>query len=83
MIATIELSFISSSLAERTLQVILPDNTPLPSGLSIECQRRDTQLLITIKCDRIIDSLGATIEDILSAIDLSLRTADTADTTTM
>ncbi len=77
MKATISLSFQSSKEAERVLSVIKPDNTPLPEGLAINCSVKGTQLIISIHCDRSINSLGSTIEDILSAIDLSLRTADT------
>ena len=75
MIATIKLDFHSSDTAKRILEAITPDNTPLPDGLTIDCSVEETKLLITIKCNRSINSLGATIEDIMSAIDLSLRTS--------
>ncbi len=76
MKADISLSFSSSEDAERVLSVINPDNTPLPKGLVIECSVKDTQLFIAIDCERSVNSLGSTIEDILSAIDLSIRTAE-------
>lgn len=79
MIATIKLDFHSSSLAKQILEAISPDNTPLPSGLSIDCAVEKTKLLITIQCERNINSLGATIEDIMSAIDLSLRTVQSTE----
>ena len=75
MIAIIKLDFQSSGTAKRILEAITPDNTPLPDGLTIDCTVEETKLLITIKCNRSINSLGATIEDIMSAIDLSLRTS--------
>ncbi|TFG98680.1 hypothetical protein E4H12_05355 [Candidatus Thorarchaeota archaeon] len=75
MIATIKLDFQSSDVAKRILEAITPDNTPLPSGLTIDCSVKETKLLITIQCERSISSLGATLEDIMSAIDLSLRTS--------
>ncbi len=75
MKATIKLDFQSSDVANRTLESITPDNTPLPRGLTIDCSVEETKLLITIRCERSISSLGATLEDILSAIDLSLRTS--------
>ena len=81
MIATIKLDFQSSEVAKRVLETIAPDNTPLPSGLAIGCSVEDTKLLITIECERNINSLGATIEDIMSAIDLSLRTSQSIDGT--
>ena len=79
MIAKIKLDFHSSNLAKQILEAISPDNTPLPSGLSIDCSIEETKLLITIHCERNISSLGATIEDIMSAIDLSLRTSQSTE----
>ena len=79
MIATIKLDFHSSDMAERILNAIKPDNTPLPKGMTINCSVEGTKLLIAIQCERSIDSLGATLEDILSAIDLSLRTSKVID----
>jgi hypothetical protein len=79
MIATIRLDFHSSEISKQTLEAISPDNTPLPSGLSIDCSIEETKLLITINCERTIDSFGATIEDIMSAIDLSLRTSQSTE----
>jgi len=75
MIATIKLDFQSSVVAKQILEAISPDNTPLPKGLTIDCSVKGKKLLITIECERSIDSLGATLEDIMSAIDLSLRTS--------
>ena len=75
MIATIKLDLQSSKVAKRTLEAITPDNTPLPQGLTLDCSIEGTKLSIIIECERSINSLGATLEDILSAIDLSLRTS--------
>ena len=79
MIATIKLDFQSPNLAKQILEAITPDNAPLPRGLTINCSVVETKLLITIQCERNISSLGATIEDIMSAIDLSLRTSKLAN----
>jgi len=79
VIATINLDFQSSDVANRILDAITPDNTPLPSGLTIDCSVEETKLHIAVKCERNINSLGATLEDIMSAIDLSLRTSQTID----
>ena len=81
MIATIKLDFQSSVVAKQILEAISPDNTPLPKGLTIDCSVKGTKLLITIECERSIDSLGATLEDIMSAIDLSLRTSKSISST--
>jgi len=81
VIATIRLDFHSSDTSKQVFEAISPDNTPLPPGLSIDCSIEETRLVITIQCERNIDSLGATIEDIMSAIDLSLRTSQLAEQT--
>jgi hypothetical protein len=79
MIATIKLEFQSPEIAERVLDAISPDNSPLPTGLTIECAVEDTYLLARIQCERSIESLGATLEDLMSAIDLSMRTSASVD----
>ncbi|MHA1136393.1 MAG: KEOPS complex subunit Pcc1 [Candidatus Thorarchaeota archaeon] len=81
MIATIKLDFQSPDVAKRILEAITPDNTPLPKGLAIDCSVEESKLLITIECERSISSLGATLEDIMSAIDLSMRTSKSIDGT--
>lgn len=81
MIAKIKLELQSSSVANYVLEAIVPDNTPLPSGLTIDCSVEGTKLIIAIQCERSISSLGATLEDIMSAIDLSLRTSQSINNT--
>lgn len=79
MKVTISLDFQSPEDAERILSVITPDNTPLPQGLDINCLVEGTHLLISIYCERGLSSLSSTIEDILSAIDLSIQTLESLD----
>jgi len=79
MIATIKLEFQSSEIAQRVLDAISPDNSPLPVGLTIKCTIENTYLQVTIQCERSIESLGATLEDLMSAIDLSMRTSAFVD----
>ena len=79
MLAHIELDFESEAVAKRILSTISPDNSPLPSGLEIVCLVRDNSLSIEIRSERSIESLGSTLEDIMSAIDLSVRTSDTLE----
>lgn len=79
MKAVISLDLHSPEEAERVLQAINPDNAPLPQGLEIDCVVRESQLLISIHCKRGLNSLSSTIEDILSAIDLSIRTSKSLD----
>jgi hypothetical protein len=75
----IQLDFESEEDAIRTLSAISPDNSPLPEGLEIECALDNQKLNVTIQSSRSLESLAATLEDIMSAIDLSLRTSDSVD----
>ncbi|MHA2070117.1 MAG: KEOPS complex subunit Pcc1 [Candidatus Thorarchaeota archaeon] len=74
MRAVIELNLESSLEAKEALQAISPDNFPLPSGLEIDTRVNENVLVVEIACSRGPKSLGATVEDLMSAIDLSLRT---------
>jgi tRNA threonylcarbamoyladenosine modification (KEOPS) complex Pcc1 subunit len=80
LIARIQLDFKSEAEAKRTFSAIAPDNHPLPSGLEIECSINHHSLTIIIRSERSLESLGATLEDIMSAIDLSMRTSKSVDT---
>jgi hypothetical protein len=79
MTTEIKVTFSSSEDAERTLKAISPDNKPVPSGLEIEAKTNNKDLMIKVFCQRGLDSLRATLEDIMSAVDLSLRTASTME----
>lgn len=76
MTVKIQLQFQSEEEARRTLSAISPDNAPLPEGLQIECLLDKRELTIIVKSSRSLDSLAATLEDIMSAIDLSLRASE-------
>ncbi len=74
--ASIEIEFESDKDAIQVMESINPDNSPLPQGIEIHTEVRDARLVVKIRCNRGIDSLRSTIEDIMSAIDLSVRTLD-------
>jgi len=79
VLAEIVIEFDKIEDANNVLNAIKPDNTPLPQGISIQTNVEKTRVSIQIKCERGIDSLRATVEDIMSAIDLSVRTLDTIE----
>jgi hypothetical protein len=79
LIIRIQLEFESEENTETILSAISPDNYPLPEGLEIDCVRAGLKLNITIESSRSLESVAATLEDIMSAIDLSLRTSDSVD----
>ena len=74
MSVQIEIEFDDHLQATRVLYAVAPDNSPLPSGIAIITKIIDNKIMIHIECERSIDSLRATVEDIMSAIDLSVRT---------
>lgn len=74
--ASIEIEFESDEDAVQVMESINPDNSPLPEGIEIHAEVQDARLIVRIRCNRGIDSLRSTIEDIMSAIDLSVRTLD-------
>ena len=69
----------SGMQAKRVHDILLPDNMPLPPGLEITMNVKGTNVLLTIKCKRSIVSFRETIEDILSSLDLAIRTDEAAD----
>ncbi|MFW9961985.1 MAG: KEOPS complex subunit Pcc1 [Candidatus Sifarchaeia archaeon] len=79
MFVHIRIDFQSEEDARRTHSAISPDNTPLPEGLEIECSLSNQEVNVIIRSSRSLESLAGTLEDIMSAIDLSLRTSDYID----
>ena len=71
----IELKFETQTDAERVYGSVVPDNMPLPNGLRIESNLEGHTVYFNIRCERGLESLMATVEDLLGAIDLSLRTS--------
>jgi hypothetical protein len=74
--ARISLKCKSPTIAKQLASIISPDNAPLPEGMAIKVNTNGAILNIEIESTRGIDSFRGTIEDIMSAIDLSLRTMD-------
>jgi len=73
------ITFTDDAYAVRVLESVSPDNMPLPSGLEIEMTRSDRTLSCVIESTRGLGSLRATLEDLTSAIDLTLRTHEAID----
>lgn len=75
----IELKFETKTDAERAYGSVVPDNIPLPNGLIIESNLENNTVHFIIRCERGLESLMTTVEDLLGAIDLSLRTSASTD----
>ena len=73
------MTFETQTDAMRVYESVVPDNIPLPNGLTIESSLEARIVHFIIKCERGLESLMTTIEDLLGAIDLSLRTSASTD----
>ena len=80
MRAEIVLEFDVPDDARRVLVAVLPDNAPLPKGLILNSNIRENKLVFTMASERGLESLAATIEDLMSAVDLSFRTVKSLET---
>lgn len=69
-----ELFFENVEEAEIALESIQPDNYPLPRGLDLSMWVEGKKLKVYVESDRTILSLLSTLDDILSMINLALRT---------
>ncbi|MHA1772319.1 MAG: KEOPS complex subunit Pcc1 [Candidatus Thorarchaeota archaeon] len=74
MTVSLHLQFTSSDMALRILNSVSPENSGLPQGLTIKSHIDDSTIYFDIATSRGIRSLMATIEDLLSSIDLAIRT---------
>ena len=72
----IAIDFGDSKDATQVMEAVVPDNLQLPNGLEIESKLKGSLLEFVIVCERGIDSLRATVEDLMSAVDVSMRTLD-------
>ncbi len=76
MRATIVLSFASEVVASQVGQALLPDNRGVPDGLRIRMGECGPILTVVVECDKGAGTLRNTIDDILEAVDVTLRTRD-------
>ncbi|TFG15250.1 hypothetical protein EU537_01085 [Candidatus Thorarchaeota archaeon] len=78
-IARMKIVFVADH-AKTIHRIISPDNSPLPSGIGIDSEVRENRIEINVECEKGVRSLWATVEDIMSAIDLSMRTLNELET---
>jgi hypothetical protein len=72
--AELRVTFCDDRESEGALRSLLPDNEPLPPGLSIEMIRSGKVLVAEISCERGVDSLLSTLDDLLASLNLTERT---------
>jgi len=71
--AHLRLSYSSEGEAKAIYDAVAPDNKPLPPGLKIEMALDGRELLIDVSCLRGLESLWATLDDLLSCIQVAER----------
>ncbi len=71
--AELRVAFCDDRESEGALRSLLPDNEPLPPGLSVEMVVEGRVLVAEIRCERGVDSLLATLDDLLASLNLAER----------
>ena len=71
--ARITLSYGSIREAEAVAKAVSPDNLKAPPGLTIKTMRRGPKVVTLVKCERKLESLIATIDDLLMSVQVAER----------
>ncbi len=75
--AHVEMEFEDAHIAEIVFKALLPDNKPLPTGLEVSAELEGKRIIFKVYCQRPLQSLLATIDDILSMAKIAEQTART------
>jgi tRNA threonylcarbamoyladenosine modification (KEOPS) complex Pcc1 subunit len=75
--ARVDLIFGDMRTAQVVYQAISPDNHPLPRGLELKAAFENTTIVMEIICHRPLQSLLATLDDILRMAALAENMAET------
>jgi len=76
--AELRISYENEREAKAVSQAVSPDNTKVPSGLSIKTTQRESEVLTRIRCELRLQTLIATIDDLLSCIATAEKTFSVA-----
>ncbi len=68
------LRYITSEEAEAVAKAVSPDNYKAPPGLIVETRREGHVVFTRVKCSRGVESFLATLDDLLSSVQLAERT---------
>ena len=79
MEAEVCLSYKSEREAEAVSIAVSPDNVEVPSGLFIETFRRGSQVYTKIDCQTRLETLIATIDDLLACVSVAEKTFKLAE----
>ena len=71
MEAKIKLSYKNEREAEAVAKAVSPDNVEVPPGLFVKTVRRGPKVFTTIECQTKLQTLIATIDDLLSCVSVA------------
>jgi hypothetical protein len=72
--AEIRLSYGNERKAEAVAKAVSPDNVDVPSGLGIETVRNGSEVHTKIECQTRLQTLVATIDDLLACVSVAEKT---------
>jgi len=72
--AEIRLSYQNEREAEAVAKAVSPDNVEVPPGLHIETLRSGSDVHTTIECQTRLQTLIATIDDLLACVSVAEKT---------
>ncbi len=74
MEAEIRLSYENEREAEAVAKAVSPDNVEVPSGLYVKTVRNGSDVLTRIECQTRLQTLIATIDDLLACVSVAEKT---------
>jgi hypothetical protein len=57
--------------AQAVAQAVSPDNIEVPTGLSVETTTKGSEVCTTIQCEKRLQTLIATIDDLLACVSVA------------
>jgi hypothetical protein len=76
--AEIRLAYRNEREAEAVAKAVSPDNVEVPPGLHIETLRNGSDVLTKIECQTRLQTLIATIDDLLACVSVAEKTFNIA-----
>jgi len=72
--AEIRLSYENEREAEAVAKAVSPDNVEVPQGLYVKTVRKGSDVLTRIECQTRLQTLIATIDDLLACVSVAEKT---------
>ena len=69
--AELRFTYATKREAEAVNDAISPDNIKTPSGLQVETTRNHSNLLTHIRCEKSIETLISTLDDLVACISVA------------